>query len=51
MFYFAIGFIKYLKHINVKSPFSCTDLKTVQEKELLLVMFYLFVYPFIRFTA
>ena len=52
MFYFAIGFIKYLKHINVKSPFSCTEFKkTVQEKGLLSVMFYLFVYPFIRFTA
>lgn len=51
MFYFAIGFIKYLKHINAKSPFSSQILKTVQEKGLLLVMFYLFVYPFIRFTA
>lgn len=52
MFYFAIGFIKYLKHINVKSPLSCTViLKTVQEKGLLLVMFYLLVYPFLRFTA
>lgn len=32
MFYFTIGFIKYLKHINVKSPFSCTDLKNCARK-------------------
>ena len=32
MFYFAIGFIKYLKHINAKSPFSCTDFKNCARK-------------------
>lgn len=51
MFYFAIGFIKYLKHINVKTLSLAQILKTVQEKGLLLVMFYLLVYPFLRFTA
>lgn len=28
-------FLKYLKHINAKSPFSSQILKTVQEKGLL----------------
>lgn len=51
MFYFAIGFIKYLKHINVKIPFSSQFFKSVQEKGILSVMFYLLVYPFLRFTA
>lgn len=32
MFYFAIDFIKYLKHINVKSPLSCTDFKNCARK-------------------
>ena len=32
MFYFAIDFIKYLKHINAKSPFSCTDFKNCARK-------------------
>lgn len=33
MFYFAIDFIKYLKHINAKSPFSCTDFKNCARKK------------------
>ena len=32
MFFFAIVFSKYLKHINAKSPFSCTDLKNCARK-------------------
>lgn len=51
MFYFAIVFLKYLKHINAKALSLAQILKTVQEKGLLSVMFYLFVYPFMRFTA
>lgn len=51
MFFFAIVFLKYLKHINAKALSLAQILKTVQEKGLLLVMFYLFVYPFMRFTA
>lgn len=51
MFFFTIVFLKYLKHINAKALSLAQILKTVQEKGLLLVMFYLFVYPFMRFTA
>ena len=32
MFFFAIVFLKYLKHINAKSPFSCTDFKNCARK-------------------
>lgn len=34
MFYFAIGLINYLKHINAKALSLAQILKTVQEKEL-----------------
>lgn len=34
MFYFAIAFLKYLKHINAKALLLAQILKTVQEKGL-----------------
>lgn len=36
MFYFAIAFLKYLKHINAKSPFSCTDFKNCARKRAII---------------
>lgn len=36
MFFFAIVFLKYLKHINAKSPFFCTDSKNCARKRALI---------------
>ena len=36
MSYFTIYFVKYLKHINAKSPFSCTDFKNCARKRTII---------------